>query len=302
MSLKYEILKRAVKLAGLKKAGEKSAEEIIAIKKKQNASNQIPELKDPEFEISTMDVNGFKVLKLIHKTGAHKANLFIIGGGMVSAPRPGSIRKALRFAKETGLDVFVPYYPLCTEYPVSKAYEIILETYARMLESYRANDISLLGTSSGGNLALGMIAYMNATHSELPRPNYILAISPGTCPVTEEEKARMVELDKKDVAISAGYMITAEEIMRHGSDDVPDYMLHLQNGDFTNCPKVTFIYGTDEVLYAIAPSFEAAMKQYGVNYELIVGEGLFHCYPVFPICKEGKDGWKQMIRLMKENA
>ena len=37
MSLKYEILKRAVKLAGLKKAGEKSAEEIIAIKKKQNA-------------------------------------------------------------------------------------------------------------------------------------------------------------------------------------------------------------------------------------------------------------------------
>lgn len=297
MSLKYEILRRAVKLAGLKKAGEKSAEEIIAIKKKQNTSNQIPELHDPEFEISTMDVNGFKVLKLIHK-----ANLFIIGGGMVSAPRPGSIRKALRFAKETGLGVFVPYYPLCTEYPVSEAYEIILETYARMLESYRADDISLLGTSSGGNLALGMIAYMNATHSELPRPNYILAISPGTCPVTEEEKARMVELDKKDVAISAGYMITAEEIMRHGSDDVPDYMLHLQNGDFTNCPKATFIYGTDEVLYAIAPSFEAAMKKYGVNYEMIVGDGLFHCYPVFPICKEGKDGWKQMIRLMKENA
>jgi hypothetical protein len=34
MSLKYEILRRAVKLAGLKKAGEKSAEEIITIKKK----------------------------------------------------------------------------------------------------------------------------------------------------------------------------------------------------------------------------------------------------------------------------
>ena len=302
MSLTYEILKRAVKLAGMKRAGEKSAEEIIAIKTKQNASNQIPELHDPEFEISRFEVDGFTVLKLIHKTGSHKANLFIIGGGMVSALRPGSIRKALRFAKETGLDVFVPYYPLCTEYPVTKAYEMIYALYQRMLESYHAEDISLLGTSSGGNLALGLIAYMNAVHSELPRPNYIFAISPGTCPVTEEEKARMRELDKKDVAISAGYMIAAEEIMRHGKDDVPDYMLHLQNGDFTNCPKVTFIYGTDEVLYAIAPSFEAAMKQYGVNYELIVGEGLFHCYAVFPICKEGKDGWKQMIRLMKENA
>lgn len=111
----------------------------------------------------------------------------------------------------------------------------------------------------------------------------------------------MQELDEKDVAIPAQYMKTAEEIMRHG-DNVPDYMLWLQNGDFCGCPKVTFIYGSNETLFACAPSFEAAMKIYGVEYEMIVGEGLFHCYPVFPICKEGKDGWDMMIRLMKENA
>jgi len=34
---------------------------------------------------------------------------------------------------------------------------------------------------------------------------------------------------------------------------------------------------------------------------MIVGEGMFHCYPVFPICKEAKDGWNMMVRLMKEN-
>ena len=129
MSRTYEILKRAVKVAGMKRVGEKSAEEIIELKTKQNASNQIPELHDPEFDISGFEVDGFTVLKLIHKTGSHKANLFIIGGGMVSAPRPGSIRKALRFAKETGLDVFVPYYPLCTEYPITKAYEMIYALY-----------------------------------------------------------------------------------------------------------------------------------------------------------------------------
>jgi len=30
-----------------------------------------------------------------------------------------------------------------------------------------------------------------------------------------------------------------------------------------------------------APSFEAVMKKYGVNYQMTVGEGMFHCYPVF---------------------
>jgi acetyl esterase/lipase len=95
-------------------------------------------------------------------------------------------------------------------------------------------------------------------------------------------------------------MKTAVEIMRHGDVSVPEYMIWLQKGDFTDCPKVTFIYGSDETLYACAPSFEAAMKKYGVNYELIVGEGLFHCYPVFPICREAKEGWELMIRRMKE--
>ena len=112
----------------------------------------------------------------------------------------------------------------------------------------------------------------------------------------------MLELDKKDVAIPASYMKTAVEIMRHGDGSVPDYMIWLQKGDFTNCPKVTFIYGSDETLYACAASFEAAMKKYGVDYELIVGEGLFHCYPVFPVCKEGKDGWDMMIGKMKEHT
>ena len=109
----------------------------------------------------------------------------------------------------------------------------------------------------------------------------------------------MLELDKKDVAISAQYMKTAEEIMRHGDDSVPDYMIFLQKGDFTDCPHVTFIYGSDETLYAVAPSFEKAMKRGGVKYDMIVGEGMFHCYPVFPIVKEAQDGWNMMVRMMK---
>ena len=254
---------------------------------KQNAKNRIPALKDDAFEFSRIDVMGFPVLKLIHKERTDRANLFLIGGGMISAPRPASVKKALRFAKETGLDLFIPYYPLCTDYPLTKAYEMIHETYKVMLRDYAPERISVLGTSSGGNLALGMVPYIN---------------DPGTCVDTEEEWQRMVELDKKDVAIPAQYMKTAVEVMRHGDSSVPDYMIWLQRGDFTGCPRVTFIYGSDETLYACAPSFEAAMKKYGVNYQMIVGEGMFHCYPVFPIVKEAKEGWDLMVRLMKEET
>ena len=303
MTLKYELLKRIVKAANLKSrwAGM-STEELLENRRRENARNRVPELKDDAFVISRVEVMGCPVLKLIHKEKTDRANLFLIGGGMISAPRPGSIKKALRFAKETGLDLFIPYYPLCTDYPLTRAYEMIHETYRVMLRDYAAEHISVLGTSSGGNLALGMVPYINDGHGDTPMPGYIMAISPGTCVDTEEEWRRMLELDKKDVAIPAEYMKTAVEIMRHGDDSVPDYMLWLQRGDFTNCPKVTFIYGSDETLYACAPSFETAMRKYGVDYEMIVGEGMFHCYPVFPLCREAKEGWALMIRKMKENT
>ncbi len=303
MTLRYEILRRLVKAADIKKRWSgMSTEELLENRRRENAKNRIPELKDDDFVISRIEVMGCPVLKLIHRKKTEKANLFLIGGGMISAPRPGSVRKALRFAKETGLDLFVPYYPLCTDYPLTRAYGMIHETYRVMLREYQAEQISVLGTSSGGNLALGMVPYINDGRRETPMPGYIMAISPGTCVDTDEEWQRMLELDKKDVAIPAEYMRSAVEIMRHGDDSVPAYMIWLQKGDFTNCPKVTFIYGSDETLYACAPSFEAAMKNYGVDFELIVGEGMFHCYPVFPVCREAKDGWNLMIRRMKEET
>ncbi|MBQ6221185.1 MAG: alpha/beta hydrolase [Solobacterium sp.] len=301
MSIKYEILKCLVKAAGIKKHWvSKTTEELLENRRKQNAGNKIPDLKDKELDITRIDVMGFPVLKMIHKQGAGCANLFLIGGGMISAPRPGSIKKALRIAKETGLDLYVPYYPLCTDYPLTKAYEMIHETYKVMLQDYTADHISVLGTSSGGNLALGMVPYINDGHDDVPMPGHIIAISPGTCVDTDEEWQRMLELDKKDVAIPAQYMKTAVEIMRHGDDSVPEYMIWLQRGNFTGCPHVHFIYGTDETLYACAPSFEAAMKKYNVDYRMITGEGMFHCYPVFPVCKEAKEGWNMMIHLLKQ--
>ncbi len=303
MSLRYEILKRLVKAANIKKRWlSKSTEELLENRRKQNAKNRVPALKDDAFQISRIEIMGCPVLKLIHKRKTDRANLFIIGGGMISAPRPGSVKKALRFAKETGLDVYVPYYPLCTDYPLTKAYEMIHATYREMLKTYDADHISVLGTSSGGNLALGMVPYINESAPDTPMPGYIMTVSPGTCVATEEEWQRMQALDEKDVAIPAQYMKMAEDIMKHGDDSVPEYMIWLQNGNFANCPFVTFIYGSDETLYACAPSFEAAMKRYAADYEMIVGEGMFHCYPVFPIVKEGRDGWDMMIRTVKAHT
>ncbi|WP_034452752.1 methyltransferase domain-containing protein [Butyrivibrio sp. AE2032] len=42
--------------------------------------------------------------------------------------------------------------------------------------------------------------------------------------------------------------------------------------------------------------------KYGVDYEMIVGEGMFHCYPAFPIVKEAKEGWYKMVNLIRNTT
>ena len=45
------------------------------------------------------------------------------------------------------------------------------------------------------------------------------------------------------------FMVTVEKFMRHGCENVPDYMLSGSRGDFTGVGDIHFFYSADEVLY-----------------------------------------------------
>ena len=59
MTLKYEILKRLVRAANIKKMWSgMSTEELLENRRRQNAKNRIPALHDDAFEISRVEVMG----------------------------------------------------------------------------------------------------------------------------------------------------------------------------------------------------------------------------------------------------
>ena len=106
MSLKYEVLKRLVKASGLKRMWVgKSTEELLENRRRRNARNRIQVLKNDAYEISQIEAMGCPVVRMIHRQRTDRTCLFLIGGGMISAARPGSFKKARHFARETGLDV-----------------------------------------------------------------------------------------------------------------------------------------------------------------------------------------------------
>lgn len=298
MSFTYKILEKFVKLIRFKKIFLLPKDKILNYARRQN---QKPSFKIPNEEGLYFEDKVFLSQRLIILHSKNKnlgAILFLFGGGYITNPDKRDLSLAKKICRETGKDVWFYFYPLCINNSIVKTYSSTVKVYAEMTKIYDKEPISILGFSSGASLGLGILLYINANNLDLKMPREIIASSPGGCLSDELDMDNLEKLNEKDILIDYKYFETAKEIMTM-EEVVPDYMLYPYRGDFKNFPMTYLYYGSNEVIYAFAPLFEKALKNYGVTYKLVVGEGLCHCYPLLSIFKEGREAQEEIIKILK---
>ena len=311
MSLTYKIASEIVRLLNVKKMFLKSKEEMLEYAKKENSKivfdldKAMKRAKRKNYYLFNRDVMGYRLLSYQkNQSSANGAVLYFFGGGMITQPDKLDFALSERIMEQTGKDVWFLFYPLCSEdVKLDKTYEVCFETYRLMTGTYKAENISVLGFSSGAYLALGIFLHNNALGRPLPMAGKIISVSPGGLPdVSLEENKEIWEkvnaLNHKDIIIDPTYFKTAREILK-GDEDLPEYMLDGTVGDFTDFPKTYFYYGENECLYAFAEEFKKAMEKYKAPYEIIVGKGMCHCYPLLRFFREGREAQDQIIELLK---
>ena len=301
MSIFAALLRGVYKLSGAKKAFSLPEDEILKVIEKQNRSRGVFTPTDKKAYYETVTVNGFPCLIVRQKpTPSGRAILYFFGGGMVIGPDRGDLPVMRKLSRESGCDVWFPFYPLCTEHCITETYDMAYECYRRMIALYGGGNVSTCGFSSGGALALGIAAYNNAQPEPLPQPRHIVAVSPGEVPWNDAEKARMQALNDKDVAIDYAFMVTVEKFMRHGQPDVPDYMISGSRGDFSGVGDFHFFYSSDEVLYGALPDFEAACAKASVPCTAFARPGMVPCYCMLPCFKEAKEDFAKITDILRK--
>lgn len=301
MSFTYKILEKFVKLIRFKKIFLLPKDKILNYARRQN--------QKPSFKISNEEDLYFedkvflsqRLIILHSKNKKPGAILYLFGGGYITNPDKRDLSLAKKICLETGKDVWFYFYPLCINNSIVKTYSSTVKVYEEMTKIYGKEDkepLSVLGFSSGASLGLGIFLYINANNLDLKKPREIIASSPGGCLSDEIDIDKLKKLNEKDILVDYKYFETAKEIMTM-EEDVPDYMLYPYRGDFKNFPMTFLYYGSSEVIYAFAPLFEKALKKYGVNYKIIVGKGLCHCYPLLSIFKEGREAQEEIINILK---
>ena len=300
MSFFASVLRAAYKLSGAKKAFTLPEDEILTVIEKQNRSRGVFTPKDHKAHYEMITVNGFPCLIVRERPQPSKrAILYFFGGGMVIGPDRGDLPVMRKLAFDSGCDVWFPFYPLCTEHCITDTYAMAYECYKKMIGIYGGGNVSTCGFSSGGALALGIAAHNSAQGTPLPQPRHIVAVSPGEVPWNDAEKARMQALNEKDVAIDYAFMVTVEKFMRHGQDNVPDYMISGSRGDFSGVGDIHFIYSADEVLYGALPDFEEACRRANVPYTAFARPGMVHCYCMLPYFKEAREDFAKIAEIFR---
>ena len=301
MSIFASILRTAYKLSGAKKAFALPEDALRKKIEKQNRHRGVFTPTDRKAHYETITVSGFPCLIVrANPKPSERAILYFFGGGMVIGPDKGDLPVMRKLCRETGCDVWFPFYPLCMEHCITETYAMVYECYRKMITLYGGGNVSTCGFSSGGALALGIAAHNNAQPEPLPQPRHIVAVSPGEVPWNDAEKVRMQALNKRDVSIDYAFMVTVEKFMRHGCKNVPDYMLSGSRGDFTGVGDIHFFYSDDEVLYGALPDFEDSCKRANVPYTVSARPKMVHCYCMLPIFKEAKEDFAKIVEILEK--
>ena len=301
ISVFASLLRGVYKLSGAKKAFGLPENEVRKVIDKQNRHRGVFTPTDHKAYYETVTVNDFPCLIVRENPKPSKrAILYFFGGGMVIGPDKGDVPVMRKLMRDTGCDVWFPFYPLCTEHCITETYAMVYECYRRMIGLYGGGNVSTCGFSSGGALALGIASHNNAQAAPLPQPRHIVAVSPGEVPWNDAERARMQALNDKDVSIDYAFMVTVEKFMRHGQENVPDYMISGSCGDFSGVGDIHFFYSADEVLYGALPDFEEACRRAKVPYSAFARPKMIHCYCMLPCFKEAKEDFARITDILKK--
>ena len=201
--------------------------------------------------------------------------LYTHGGGYTEEIQLFHMQFCKKLAERLKAYVLVPIYPLAPNHIWKETYDLLTALYKEMLAE-KKNEITFMGDSAGGGLAIAFCQYLKTIG--LPQPDHLIGLSPwGDICMEDTDYEPYRPLDPLlDVT---GLQTYAKAWA--GGLDLRDPKLSPAFGDNHGLPGTLLFTGTREILYPDICKFYEKMRRDGVDVDLVVAEGMNHVYPLY---------------------
>lgn len=245
--------------------------------------------KYPKSIFKSIDFNGTQVFTFGDKN-AERVIVFIHGGAFINEINYQHHLFCLAISKKLGAYVIAPVYPLAPKHSCDETFDLMDDLYESIISKLSKDQtISLMGDSAGGGFILSFCQHLKETN--FPQPNNIVVYSPwvdltlGNPPYDNDSDPILGEIGLREIGKSWA-----------GDLDAHDYKVSPLFGDNSGLPRTLIFAGDNEIFYKDILKYYENLKEDGVDARLVVGEGMFHIYPLFP----SPEAWNAFKKLKKE--
>lgn len=219
--------------------------------------------------------------------------LYFHGGGYVMGSLNSHRGVVAKFVRESGIRALHFDYRKAPEHPYPAALDDALAAYQGLLSRGVPNDhIVFLGDSAGGGLCLAALIALR--DRSLPLPAAACALSPWTdLKGTGASYAR-----EDDLAPAGSWPVYAGHYAGTHALDTP--LISPLYADLKGLPPLFLCVGDRESMADDSLRFAAKAQAAGVSVRLLVGKGLFHCYPIFsPLFPEAQEALRAICQYIE---
>jgi monoterpene epsilon-lactone hydrolase len=205
-----------------------------------------------------------------------KVLLYTHGGGFAVGSASSHRKLAGHVAKELGSVSFVLDYRRAPEFQHPAQVEDGVAAFDALLAAgINAQDITTIGDSAGGNLAIAIALSLKEQGKSLP--GQVIAFSPW---LDMENKGETLATNNDTDALITPALLEGMIAGVLGSTIDPKTPLaNPLYGDFTGFPRLYITAGSVESLLDNATRLEELATAAGVDVSLSIGEGQQHVYP-----------------------
>ncbi|MFY9933963.1 MAG: alpha/beta hydrolase [Streptosporangiaceae bacterium] len=213
-------------------------------------------------------------------TGADRSQvlLYTHGGGFAVGSAASHRKLAGHVAKALGVTAFVLDYRRAPEHPHPAQVEDGVAAFTALTErGIAAANITTIGDSAGGNLAVAIVLALR--ERGLPLPGRVIAFSPwldmncdGETLVTNAATDALITVPLLEGMIAG--------VLAEGSIDSTTPLANPLYADFTGFPRLYVNAGGAEALLDNATRLADRAKVAGVDVTLSVADGMQHVFPI----------------------
>ncbi len=214
------------------------------------------------------------------------------GGGFMWGAGSGALVEAIPVAAVSGIPVVAVDYRLAPEHPYPAAVDDVEAVYRALLKDHRAEDIGLYGCSAGGMLAAQAVARILTRG--VRAPGAVATLCGTGLPFSGD-------------ALTLGQIATGAAPMKQGDLQRLPYLRTARRDDpvafpgndaalLARFPPTLLMAGSRDFSVSSLTTMHRRLLGAGVDAELVVFDGLWHAFLVFPELPESKEAYALVAR------